>query len=443
MRAVSSHKIEATLVILLILACVNLVAAQQTQSFTGPFRIGEFNGKAKYAYNIMAGDTVLNGDFRFEKSDLEALFENKDQSFLFLGQFDKGYAQGNWKFQMGAYETRREAELVDYQYRVLVSGLQKEATGNFKSGKPDGKWNYRVSKIKNSEVDTVLFKSTLEFSEGTPQRSFKIEGVQGALVGRVLRDGLAHDQWSLFGAKANTTENWNFQDGVLRSITLSKNDTLQTLPMLKAEGVDVQIINLNDRYLKALQLRRPMSDSTTLLKAQIPALLSKNNDYYKKIDAIISKVSQSEFLPNFKVKLPYYPFDSLELKQVDSIIALTQTAVSVSNALLDNSQLKLLQRSDKEARFLYKVLLQLNENFVMPLANLFEYNKDTILEFLPRKDLIQRTWPNGKPDPEINIAADSLQGERNFRYAPELATNFEGTTLASVYRLAEYTSGQP
>ena len=403
--------------------------------------IGEYTGDAEYSYFVSDKDTLLDGPFRFQKSDLEALLEKKDKSFLFQGRFREDYANGKWIFQFGAFESQSESEVVDYQYRVLVSGVQEEASGNILAGKPDGTWNYTVSRIKDSDLEATLFKSTIDFDNGTPQRNFKIENEQSVLVGRFLRDGLAHDEWSLYTDGADAAESWNFEDGLLRSIKIEKKGTSQTVPIFERRPESVVVINLDARYINALQLQRPPTDTMAVFNTRMPMLLSENAAYYKKIDNILSEVGQSAFLPEFKVKVPFYPLDSLERKQMDSIAVLTRKSVAVSDSLLTNSQLNLLRRSDPESSFLYKVLENLSEEFVGPLKKVLAYDNEGILEFVTREQLVSRTWPQGKPSPEIETEADSLQGSRTFTYDPGSDMDFEGSTLASVRRLAEYTSG--
>ena len=198
---------------------------QELKTYEGPLQVGPYQGKAVYQYSIIDLDTVFNGDFQLRKSNLETLMEQKDSSFGFTGYFDKGVANGPWEFQFGEFNTNNQSQVVDNEYRVLISGVQEIGTGDLAQGKPDGTWTYTINQIKDSQIEKTLFKSTISFDEGVPQQNFQIENDTSVLVGRLLRDGLAHDEWSFYGTETvDDMENWFFDDGLLRSVQMESDE---------------------------------------------------------------------------------------------------------------------------------------------------------------------------------------------------------------------------
>ena len=130
---------------------------QELKTYEGPLQVGPYQGKAVYQYSIIDLDTVFNGDFQLRKSNLETLMEQKDSSFGFTGYFDKGVANGPWEFQFGEFNTNNQSQVVDNEYRVLISGVQEIGTGDLAQGKPDGTWTYTINQIKDSQIEKTLF----------------------------------------------------------------------------------------------------------------------------------------------------------------------------------------------------------------------------------------------------------------------------------------------
>ncbi|MGB7395528.1 MAG: hypothetical protein WA913_14150, partial [Pricia sp.] len=403
-------------------------------------QVGEYRGEADYTYRIIEGDTILDGPFVMQKSDLEALLNEEDASFLFKGAFQDDYAHGPWRFQFGAFESESESQVVDYEYRVLISGVQEEATGNLEAGKPDGEWNFTVNRIKDSEIESTLFKSTIRFENGIPQRNFKIENENSTLVGRFLRDGLAHDEWSLYTTNGlGATESWQFEEGVLTSITVENDGGITSIPIYGANIRPTKTITLDSRYINALQLQQNPADSTSIFDTQMPLLLGENAGHYQKIDGILSELGKSSFLPEFKVKVPYFPMDSTATAQMDSIAIQYKKSQAISDSLLNNSQLNLLKRSDVEALFLFETVKKLSAEFLEPLDKIVTYYQEDILEFAPLSQIISRTFPNGKPSKEIQIEKNgNVQVRRTFILPDAERYNFEGNELTSVAQLSDY-----
>ena len=418
-----------------------LLFSQERLYYKGSLEVGEYSGKADYSYKIIKGDTLLDGPFLLQRSNLEALLKNEDASFLFKGAFNDDYPNGFWRFEFGEFESDNESEVVDYQYRVLVSGVQEEASGNITAGKPDGKWTYTVSRIQNSDVTEIPFKSTITFENGVPQKSFGIENENSTLVGRFLRNGLAHDEWSLYtNDDIDAAESWLFNDGVLNSIQIEENGTRQVVPMFNRTIGQTKSISLDARYLNTLEFYRRPQDSIINLKAGMPSLLAENARYYKKIDDVLSKLGKSAFLPEFKVKVPYFPLDSLGTAKTDSIRTYYRKSKAISDSLLNNSQLNILKLSDQNAGYLYSIVEKISETFLLPLGKMVEYYDADILEFIEREQLVPRLWPQGKPTVEIRPSekGDSLQNSEPFVLANASRFNFDGNTLATINQIAHY-----
>ncbi len=395
---------------------------------------------ADFQYKMVENDTVLDGPFQLQRSNLGALLAKSDYSFLFKGVFKDNYPNGYWKFQFGEFQSDSITQVLDYQYILNITGTQEEAEGILNNGKPDGTWTITKNRIKDSEVDEVLFKSAIEFNNGVPQKSFRIESEGTTLVGRFLRNGLAHDEWTLYSEDdIGVVERWYFKDGRLEKIELNTDGENKVINLYQSRVLDEKIITLDDNYLKILDVVQQSQDTFNLSQSAINKSLAVNAAYYGKIDGVLSELGESAFYPEFKVKVPYYPIDSLESKQMDSVKTLYQKSKLISGSLLNNTQLTILKMADEDAQFLHSVVVAISENFVDPLENILGFHESNILQYVPIDELIEHVWPNGKPSTEIIVGG---QENENKVFKGPRAPDFDFTqnNIASIYKMAHYAT---
>lgn len=429
--------------IVIYLLCFPIVLySQQEFQYEGPLEIGKYKGEGSYGYRVANGDTILDGSFQMFKSNLQALLEKEDASFSILGSFDDDYPVGFWQFQFGEFQSESKSQVVDFQYRVKVSGVQEEASGRIKKGKPDGPWTYSVRQIKDSEVERLLFKSAIDFANGLPRQSFRIENDSSTLVGRFLRNGLAHDEWILFSStNSEGAERWTFDDGLLESIAYDSDGITKEVQVFKNSSQRTKTINLDGRYLKTIQMHVSNSDSLTLLELDLPKLLNKNAAYYQKIDTILSSLGKSSFMPDFKVKIPYHPLDSLEAKVLDTIQVAIENSKQIADSFLNDSHLNILKLSDEEALYSYLLTERISKDFIDPLLKMKSYAKEGMIEFIDHKELKRKLWPNGLPSKEIRVtvAMDGQSSEKVYTLPNSQTYDFELDGIKGIGQISKYT----
>lgn len=410
---------------------------QEKQQYNGPLQVGAYKGKAAYSYVVQEQDTLYNGTFQLQSSNLGALVEKEDSSFLIDGNFDNGTPNGTWHFQFGEFQTESESKLVGYEYRVLISGRQEESKGKLVNGKPNGKWTYEINQIKSSEVEKTLFKSVISFQNGIPQQSFQIENDSTVLIGRFLRNGLAHDEWTSYTANAiDDTENWIFDEGVLKKIVTVTDGLTNEITVFDAYP-SYKTIPLSEGYLDLLKATITTKSSVNF-KTGVSEVLSKNDGYYKKLNGILNQMGPSSLTPNFKVKVPFYALDSLQIETIDQIAKDYKAAQAISDTLLNNSHLNIVRRSDADAQYRYEVVKKIDADFLQPLSTFVKYKEEDILEYMELPKLMQQLWPSEKPNTKIEVVMDTAQNLRTFVLANTGEFNFNGNSTKTVAAIAEY-----
>lgn len=404
--------------------------AQETHDYKGHYRVGEYSGEASFSYALKEGDTVLQGPFRMQKSDLGALLEAGDKTFTISGAFLDNKPAGAWQFRFGAFKTDSLAQLDGLQYQVKVSGRQHEAIGVMREGKPDGLWTHTGSRIRNSQLEKTLFRSSIRFDQGVPQKSFRIEAEEHTLVGRILRNGLAHDEWTLYSDReTGPVENWIFREGkLLRTEVLEDSETLSH-PIFGQDWELSRSIPLDTAYLALLEWYQ-YPDSTTSV---ISRLLSENASYYREIDGILSTLGKASYRPGFQVLVPFYPLDTTEVAGWSNLCEQIHQAKTLNDEILQDPQLQIVRRSDEEAQALYTLSIRIHASLTQPLGYIVKLRDQGLLEYVKRDDILTRLWPDGVP--ELPIRAD--EGE-----AMQLNDVMVGATadkgLGALERLADY-----
>lgn len=408
--------------------------AQLRQPYSGPLQVGNLNGNANYTYKVVEGDTLLDGIFQIKRSSLEALLQKSDSSFSIIGNFTNNYPSGDWRFQFGEFKSDSTAQVVDFQYKLNVDGVQNEAFGKINMGKPDGIWRFNTNQIKNSEIAQVLFKSTIEFDKGIPQKNFQIQNTTSTLVGRFLRNGLAHDEWTLYTEDdLDAVETWQFSDGWLREIKVNDNTKITFFSQVPQKS---KTIAMDSRYFEVLKLRTSQNENYQVLKQNMSALLEENAAQYEKINALLADLSESSsFYPEFKVRVGHYPLDSIETGQLASIKDLHGRSKPIVKDFLDNTQLNILRLSDERANYLYKAIQAISNQFIIPFDKFNSYDKKEIIELLSRPELISSLWPDGIPNKQL-----VLDNSSESTYTGPNADQFEfgEASMAGLEQMAAY-----
>lgn len=414
--------------------------AQEKGEYNGPYELLNYQGKATYGFELNEQDTLLNGGFLMQKSNLENLLTKKDSTFLIEGAFDKGIASGFWKFRFGVFEAPAESQVVDYQYRISASGVQEEVQGLMVQGKPDGSWNYTVQRIKDADIVNTLFKSSITFENGIPQQNFRIENDSAVLVGRFLRNGFAQDEWVRYTLdQVDASERWLFNDGVLEQIVNQVDGKEKSIPIFNATVNQTKSIALDRKFLSLLGIKLTTSNNHISQSNGIARLLSQNDVYYQKVDTILTTLGTSGLSPNFGVRVPYYPMDSISKRHLSATEMSVTSATAVSEAYLNNTLLDILKLSDAEALALHTSLKQMVTEQLVPLQKLVAYNQDKIIEFLTKDDILKNLWPNGI-DSDILAQREVNAPSTGFKSIKTLALDFEDDTMACIAMLAQYTA---
>jgi len=376
---------------LLLIFCSPLLSyAQITVSYSDTMTIGKVHGNVIRNYLVQGEDSVLSGKFEFKSTDLNEVL-NKDGKFYYVsGFFQDNQPDGFWNFHFGNYETGSDYRVKDQRLNISLTGVQQRMTGIMSGGDPEGDWVLTVQHLKNSEAVKTPFSSNFNFKDGIPQASFQIENEYITLLGRVLRGGLAHDQWELVDKNtANSIEQWVFADGKLGKIFV-QNDTISyTIDFQNYHLHNPIRIDLDTRYLNWLQLYcRLNHPEAPISESGIYQLLNENAVYYDQVDQLLQDFSTASIGPAIGVVASHDPLSTQEKALLDSIHSLISTAQMQYVDLDNDPQMQIMKLATKEVSNLFDVLDQINETYLMPLHELINYYNADVLDLVDRSQVV-------------------------------------------------------
>ncbi len=414
--------------------------AQEKKTYDGPLVVGDYEGTASFSYIESDSDSLLTGVFSFESTGPENLATNQSAFVSVLGNFNAGTPHGWWEFHRGTYTPSGTTSLVDNRYQVNVSGERHLVRGLMTNGKPHGEWVNYVEVLENSVVTRTPFRSSIEFANGIPRRSFRMGNERMTLVGRFLRNGFAHDTWELYSRNnAGALEEWQFREGALSQISLYGPEADLEISFPQVQGKNSLVVNMDEHYMRVVRLMiRIYQNSNVPFQSQVYDLLEENTSYYDKTSSLFAELGYASFTPEFKVKVPYIPLTETETIQIDSIRSLTEQASEWNKLLGEDTQLQILALTNNEVELLLEVNKYLGRNILRPLSQLLEYHDQDILAHVPRAEVLRVLGlTETMPGPlAVQVGEDSA---RQTFQGPVIPVGADQTALSIAYQQARYT----
>ena len=418
--------------------------SQPNLSYNGAYNLSQYRGVANYQFIFEEGDSVLNGPFTFNSSNVKRLIEEVDNRFSLSAHFNRSVPSNQWRFVFDKFKVATEPiDIIDNQYQLRVDGVHHVVDGGFLDGKYNGLWTHTVEKLKNSEVQTALFKSSINFKQGIPQKEFRVENEELILAGRFLRDGLGHDVWELFSlSDTEASEKWKFNNGRLEFVERKRGDSISTTPFYSQPLIESKVISLDRQYLEILQLQSIVSASNQAFsESRIAELLEENAQYYTKLTTILSHFEHSTSNPDFRVLVLDNPLKNSELNNLNYIINSYEKIELIANRLLESTPINLLKLTDENTLFLTKVIERLYEKHIPLLAQIKHYADFEVLQHVPREELFTQLWPTQDAFTHLEIDYSINEKLKKRKYIQPNTTAYlsDSVGLFAVKELCRFT----
>ena len=431
----------------LALVCLTSLAQAQdtapdTLTYSGPYPLAGLDAEASFRYLLDGQDTLLTDTFRLRAADPAALLAGGDSYLSATGTFASDVATGPWQFEFGEYSLGRGAEVADYHYRLNVSGTHRTASGLLREGRLDGEWTQQTQVVEDSQPTAVAFASTITFADGVPQQSFELKGERATLLGRFRRDGLAHDDWTLY-ADLETQQTWVFREGRLDEVVYHREGSKDTVDVLASSIDPTTVINLDGRYLRLIALWQQLHDrDAAFTTGPAGRLLLTNGRQYARVNEVLGAITtDTTATVRFGVQVPFLPLRPTEVAQLDSITTYLRTFDTIARTLTNNSAFTILETADPEVAYLRATLETLSQDYLAEVRELDRAYAEGVLGFVPRQRYYAQLWPEGSVAPTIvPTSADSSRTLPPFT-GPGARSFDAGDGLPAILALTQYALG--
>ena len=442
-RYSSGFALFAALFLALPYLAVAQTEAPDSTSYEGAYRIGTSTGQAAFAMRIDRRDTVLTGPFTWAGGGPDRGLLGSFERSSYEGAYEEGVPTGRWTLRRGTFTPAGGGELDDYYYRVAVSGEEMVAKGSLAAGKPEGTWTHEVTEIVNAEAGPVHFRSEMIFAEGLPQRDFRLENDQEAvLLGRFDREGRAEDAWTVY-QDLEESEIWTFADGLLINVSRPNGKLSSDEPVFTPGADEVRLVQLDDAYLRTVAIWQGMNDrSGRFADGPGAVLLRSNANAYARTGAALTDLGAPDFRPGFRVAVPVHPLTAADARRLQSITENTERAAASVQRLLEEANLAVVSRSEPEAARAVAVLRAVQQQLLPPLQTLVADHGVGVLANLPLPEYIRYLWPSGAVAGAVKLdGAQSTVGPEAYSGPGARPFDVVAGGLEEVLALTEYTLG--
>ena len=379
--------------------------------------LGKLKVNARYEYNLIKKDTLLNGKLSFKRFAIDSLSMGLNRYLSIDGACKAGIPDDRWQFKFGEFLVDRNPQFTDYYLKHKVSGVYHTAAIHLDAGKAQGSWTHSVKQLSASTPHKILLESKVNFKEGVPIGILSIKNNEQTLLGRFLKNGLAHDVWELnFWETPDKVEQWHFKNGRLEKVLLGDNQQVNTLKMYEDEIQQSKIINLDNRYLQILGLQNLYDSSTyAKMKGQIPALIKMYSFYNQRVINVFTNLkglTKSASMPLLQVKVAHYPLNRQEKNQVAKLKSDYRQIVETSQSLLKNTKLNLLKYANEEVRFLLSTIKTITQKHLGAIKQVLKYDNKGMLDFWPRNNMQQRLGLDKNFSPKIAVIYQDSSGSK-------------------------------
>ena len=421
-------------------ALVGTLTAQDSLRYAGPYRLAGVAGTATFDYQLDRGDTLRRGPFAFRSEAQPPVTVDRESEVRAVrGRFaPNGQPDGDWAFVLGRYVASGPGTIVDFEYRLPLTGQQRTIRGRLANGRAAGAWTLTQLPVVQGTVGDTLLRSRYEFSAGVPQLTFRLANENAELLGRLNRQGVADDEW-VFYQNLSLRETWRFREGLLASVLLigEYGDSL-LLPVFD-DVETTELMALGPAYFQLLAAWQELLDRPAdVARGAAAELLAANAAAYSEVRAMLSQLASAEALRLPRVRVPSFPLSRADSRALTETVLQLKQIDTLATHLRSASNLAIIGSADPEAAFALATLDRLTGPFLVPVRKVAAAYEAGLLAHLPRTQFYAAQWPtaevNGTFEVEFTggagaqVEAFTGPDARTFRPVQEGATEIRAMT---------------
>ncbi|WP_133228354.1 hypothetical protein [Sphingobacterium corticibacter] len=351
--------LSSCLVFTLLFSISPAQAQQPAQRYEGRYRLlDSITGTAIYDYIMLEGDTVKNGNFRFQQFIEHYQDSDTIHGFVLDGPFTRNVKNGAWRFVSRDFTVSGNPQALDARVVYNVTGEESLLKTTFKSGTVDGRYELLDRKLVDSDAADTTYYAQLSYQMGQPRGTLQGFAPQLQTQGQFDEEGFPHGDWRFTHAQdsaADIIEIRRYDHGFFSKhfyeidqeryeISHIGFDTL----VRSGQGLLTRL-PVTSTYFRALEYTELVMDTTALTglftDGNLQILLSRSNQFMERVLAnpasyrgknVWQRVEGSKIINPIRIKIRKFPFSDEEKRlNIANEKLLRETRLIIAN-FLDN-----------------------------------------------------------------------------------------------------------
>ncbi|RFC55685.1 hypothetical protein [Brumimicrobium aurantiacum] len=411
------------------------VFGQQTRVYEGDYLLSnELEGEATYQYKIENGLQIKDGPFEFSSLGDQQEFKEK---YLLEGSYHQNKKSGKWKFSHYLLKADADEFIVDYSIQKTSSGKVHYVEGDFKAGKPHGKWSSLTLKIEKSVVVDTLNFVRAEFDNGNFIGKVQAKNKVYQLAGEIDDNSFLNGEWILFQQKDSKAiiDYRNYNAGMLTANSLELEGKRHFLNNFSAKEQDLVsknfiTISFDKKYIAILEQSTlgKKTEGNKDISTEFLSVQTQSNQRFLEVFNVFRKYNELHIwgkdtaikLP--KVKVKKYPYTKEELEIIKQSAPLVTETNQMLLDFLNDAQVKIsLNANDSIAK--YHVVYAHYKTAFSNLKSVFDALDQPAFEYVNRSVVIPQIF-NGIDYPEtIQFETRNTAQSLNFDFPSDVESD--------------------
>ena len=240
--------------------------AQEKAAYKGEYVLTNDSvpGSSTFSYLIENGDTIIDGNFLYDRISLHA-FQGKKKviSIHLTGDMERSRKAGLWNYTRKTLQSGSLLRVTEYDVSYPGNGTTHEISGKFKKNKADGYWKFISRNIHHGEpVDTIKY-GEIFFKNGLATEKIKLASPSIVLYGQYDQYGFSDGVWTFeYGENSESinSETRHYENGWLKNHEIEMYDKTINVQHAWMESSDSTAIpdtlSIGKKYFDILRLSK-------------------------------------------------------------------------------------------------------------------------------------------------------------------------------------------
>lgn len=390
---------------------VAISSVAQQRQYSGNFRLpGAEQGTAVFDYYLLGGDTVKNGNFRFQQ--FIEHFQDSDtiRGFVLNGAFQHNIKNGSWRYVSRNFTISGNPQALDARVVYDVTGQEFLINSNFEEGRAHGVYEILDRALVESQPLDTSFYARFGYRNGAVSGGLAGSTNDLQAEGQFDDEGFPDGDWiitHLSDTLPRTIEIRRYDHGFFSKHFFQIDDDLYEI---KHIGFDTLArsgsglltrLPVTSTYFRALDYTNIVMDTMAIRQffdhGDFQQLISRTNHFLERVmvnpafhggENVWTKIEGSAPIQPMRIKISKHSFSAEESSLNKSSERYLTEALSLIRNFLNNPNVQIGRFSQEKLAFHVK-LLELYESRLTALSPVVHFLADEASEYVDHNAILR------------------------------------------------------